>query len=292
MKSEINVLAQVYTAGCRGLVDALSFHRCLVLLVRSSKLRVRVVQCLLLNGIIFLGSIFLFARMISPLLMFILGQVVGTDSLSLPLIQSWIEWTYFVLWIAPVYLLSFILNAFWYQDIATESIEVYPKTASHSSKATGTSSITTEIAEVIHRSIFNACFFIYLALLRRWWFIYLVNLAWLISYTSFEYRWNHGGLTFEAKVQLVERNWIYYLFFGLPLAGIAVQFPSLIENGLISVAFPFILMMSSTSARVSPIAINTSRSWFTRVSLSWLERLRILIAPKILSQVFVLLISR
>ena len=222
--------------------------------------------------------------------MYILSRVVGTDSSSLSMIQSWIEWTYFVLWIAPIYLLSFILNAFWYQDIATESIEVYPKSAA--SKPTSSSSITTEIAEVIHRSIFNACFFVYLAILRRWWFLYLVNLAWLISHTSFEYRWNYSGLSFEAKVQLVERNWIYFLFFGLPLAGIAVQFPSLIENGLISVAFPFLLMMSSTSARVSPIAISPSAPWLNRLSLSWLERLRILIAPKILSQVFVLLISR
>ena len=239
-------------------MDAISFHRCLVLLVRSEKLRVRVIQCLFLNGLIFLGSIMFFNFLISPILS-------KTDT-----ILFWTEWMYYVLWIFPVYLLSFILNAFWYQDIASESIRIYPM-----KRPSVSSSLTGEIVEVIHRSIFSLCFLIFLVIIQRWRFIYLINLCWLIAYNAWEYRWIYFKKNSENKLKNFESNSIYYFFFGLPLALISFQFPSIIENGLISVSFPFLLMMAST-ANAPPGSTG---------------RVRILILPEIMSKIFIFLLK-
>lgn len=277
---------QIYTALLRGLVDAVSFHRCLVLVVRSAKIRVRLIECVLLNGFIFLGSIVVFNYAIRPLLIFALTHRLGLGLAFEP----WIEWTYFFLWIAPVYILSFVLNAFWYQDISTESVEVYPRKPGPSQSSSRP--LPLAIAEIIHQSIFNACFFLFLAILRKWTLLYLVNLAWLIAYTSFEYRWNQMQLSFESKIVLFETNWIYFLFFGLPLALIAVQFPSIVENGLISLSFPFLLMMSSTAARPTSIRLPAEFSRFLRWMMGWIERFRVLFFPQLLSKIIVFIISK
>lgn len=126
------MMDDVFTCLLRGLRDSLSLHRCLILVVKSKKLRLRLIQCLVLNGLVFLGSIFIFAKILNPLLRFMLSTILIRDPSSetaIDIIQSWIEWIYFALWIVPVYVLSFILNAIWYQDIATESIKLYPSAA-------------------------------------------------------------------------------------------------------------------------------------------------------------------
>jgi etoposide-induced 2.4 mRNA len=200
--------------------------------------------------------------------------MVGKEALDL--IHYWVEWIYFVLWIAPVYLLTFILNALWYQDIASESIRIYPMKRPPSFS----SSIAGEIAGLIHRSIFNVCFLVYLAFIRNWKLLYLLNLSWLIAYNSFEYQWIHFKVSFETKIKTIETNWVYFSFFGLPLALIAFQFPSIIENGLISVAFPFVLMMASTASR--PLCVGSGQ---------WFQRMRILIVPDLMTRIFVFFLN-
>jgi etoposide-induced 2.4 mRNA len=262
-------LPELYKNALNGLRDSISFHRCLVLVVRSEKIRLRVFQCLVLNGVIFLGSIAFFNFFLSPILYKCLELFVVKDA-SLEMIHKWIEWIYFGLWIAPVYLLSFILNALWYQDIASEAIELYPMKR----PPTLSSTLTGDIAELIHRSIFNICFLVYLVFIRRWKIVYLVSLAWMIAYNSFEYKWVHFKVSFQTKISTLESSWVYFTFFGLPLALIAFQFPSLIENGLISVAFPFLLMMASTAGRQSSSS----------------QRIRILIIPDLMARACIFII--
>ena len=265
----------------RGLLDAVSLHRCLILIVKSEKIRLRLAQCLVLNGLIFLGSIFLFSHIVTPLLRIVLARVLASPSTNsspvIDLIQGWIEWTYFTLWIVPVYLLSFILNAIWYQDIAVEAIRIYPSSAPPAGRPQSSPTPIGSIVEVIFRSIFSLVFLLFLICLARVRIAYFLYLAFLLAYNAFEYRWISSGILFTNKIATFEKNWIYFLSFGAPVAAVAVQFPSIIENGLISIAFPFLLMTASTASRPVGVTLPKGRPWWIRLPLAWLERLRVFI---------------
>ena len=268
-------MTTVYRSALLGLLDSVSFHRCLVLMVRSKKIRFGVLKCLILNGVIFLGSISFFSLIINPLWSRTLAFAVGNNSV-VEAVRYWTELVYYVFWIFPVYLLSFVLNAFWYQDIASDSIRVYPLKRP---TPVSSSTLTGDIAEAIHRAIFNICFLMYLVLVQRWRLIYLVNLSWLIAFNAFEYKWINEKMTFETKLQIVESNWIYFIAFGFPLAVISFQFPSIIENGLISVAFPFLLMMAASTPNPMPQRSGGGR------------RIRILFIPELMTKIFIILIK-
>ena len=62
----------------RGVVDAIKVHKCIPPLVRSSMVRMRTMQCFVLNGVIFLGSLIVFTFILKPIFMFVL-RMAGND---------------------------------------------------------------------------------------------------------------------------------------------------------------------------------------------------------------------
>jgi hypothetical protein len=150
------------------------------------------------------------------------------------------------------------------------------------------SSVPNEIVQVIFRSVFNLMFLLYLCVLYRWKWVYTVHLGWLIAYNSFEYRWIADKLTFDEKVLLFERNYIYYLCFGLSLSLISVQFPTTVENGLISLSLPLLIMSASTAAKPPTVSVPESLPWLDRKLLSWLQRSPVLIVPEWLTKILII----
>ncbi len=260
----------------RGLLDSVAFHRCLVLLVKSSKMRIRLMQCLCLNGLLILGSIIFFNFVLSPLLALgfrITAGYVGLSGEPHEVLKLWAEWMYYALWITPIYLVSFILNTFWYRDIALEAMAVYPMgVGSRSSSTATTGSFPGQIADMLLRLIFNFVFLVYLALLVRWRWIYVINLSFMISFNAFEYKLGH--MSFHQKVKYIEKHWLYFLNFSLWVSILVAQFPAMVENGLLAVLFPLLLMSASTSGKpVSISAVSRNQHMLVQWLLSWVEEL-------------------
>jgi len=121
----------------QGVRDSLRLDATLVFFLSSVTVRVRAAQCLLLNGLIFLGSIFLADYVWAPLLGKILelsggssGAMTASTGASIALpeesnLASWLHvlflYAYQFLWLYPLYIISFILNTVWYQDIAGQT---------------------------------------------------------------------------------------------------------------------------------------------------------------------------
>jgi hypothetical protein len=121
----------------QGVRDSLRLDATLVFFLSSVTVRVRAAQCLLLNGLIFLGSIFLADYVWAPLLGKILelsggssGAMTASTGASIALpeesnLASWLHvlflYAYQFLWLYPLYIISFILNTVWYQDIAGQA---------------------------------------------------------------------------------------------------------------------------------------------------------------------------
>ena len=236
------VLRQMYRCIRRGFLDSIALHRCLIVTMKSKKIRMRLVQCVLLNGVIFLGSIMLYSYIVSPILVYFLRFFFRDAGSSLvETVASWMEWLYYLIWVIPVYLLSFVLNTIWYQDIANESMGIM----AISVPSTGVSSLSGRIAEAIYRVIFNMVFLIFLTLIAKYRLIYLLSLSFFISLNAFEFRYKNLG----DRISIIEGNWLYFLSFGFSLSLLVVQFPTLVENGLVSLFFPSLLITASTGSK-------------------------------------------
>ncbi|XP_047150345.1 protein EI24 homolog isoform X2 [Vigna umbellata] len=112
-----------------GFGEACCLHRVVLLCMRSHNLLMRTGQCFLLNGFIFLGSIFVLKSVVIPALWWILpgqcsqfvshelcdlgGTLKFYSFLRLALIQLC-----YVLWFYPLYVFSIVLSTIWYNDIA------------------------------------------------------------------------------------------------------------------------------------------------------------------------------
>jgi 1,4-dihydroxy-2-naphthoate octaprenyltransferase len=76
-----------------------------------------VFQCSALNGGIFLFSILLFDYGLMPLLQYIVQYFMGQSTIW-GFIHTTISFIFSFIWIVPLFVLSKIINTFWFQDIA------------------------------------------------------------------------------------------------------------------------------------------------------------------------------
>jgi etoposide-induced 2.4 mRNA len=245
----MSILKSIIYSFYRGVIDSMSINKFLYLIIKSNKIRIKLVSCLILNGLIFLGSIFLFTHFLTPILRFVLSLLLSFPSVER--IQNYLEWIYYSLWISPIYLISLILNTLWYQDIANEAIAIYPSVRMEERHS---SSITGRIVDSLFRLIFNSIFLMYLFICFNLnYSLYLFNLSFLISLNSFEYKYIHFNWSSSHRIAFMERtNFVYFFGFGFPTALVASQFPRLIENGLLSLLLP-VLIMTATASRPVPV---------------------------------------
>ncbi|CAL5404966.1 unnamed protein product [Camellia sinensis] len=122
-------LKQASLLWLHGFRDACCLHRVLIYCFSSKQLAIRTGHCFLLNGLIFLGSIFIVNSVVIPTLQWILpdqcphsgsqklcssGGILKLYSfLRLGLLQL-----FYVFGLYPLYVFSFILSSLWYSDIA------------------------------------------------------------------------------------------------------------------------------------------------------------------------------
>lgn len=90
----------------------------LSLLRRKSNVSARVLQCSLLNGGIFLLSILLFDYVLIPFLGSIITYCLGQSAMLWATTKASLSFIFSFIWVVPLFVLSKIINTFWFQDIA------------------------------------------------------------------------------------------------------------------------------------------------------------------------------
>uniref|UniRef100_A0A8D9BWQ4 Etoposide-induced protein 2.4 homolog n=1 Tax=Cacopsylla melanoneura TaxID=428564 RepID=A0A8D9BWQ4_9HEMI len=85
----------------------------------ENKVSKRTIQCCLLNGGVFCGSILLFDHILLPCLLFTLRLILGSSSTYTQFYWTWINlllsWTFNALWVLPLFTLSKVINSLWFQ---------------------------------------------------------------------------------------------------------------------------------------------------------------------------------
>merc|ERR1712110_1134616 len=101
-----------FAAGC---MASVSFWKSATLFFRSAELRARTGRCFLLNGVILLGSVIVLDRFLLPLLLVL---VPINSSQHSETFHKVVGGLLYVLWLYPIYCLSFVINSLTYRKIA------------------------------------------------------------------------------------------------------------------------------------------------------------------------------
>ncbi|KAI3788874.1 hypothetical protein L2E82_01654 [Cichorium intybus] len=262
-----------------GFREALCLHRVVIYCLRSRQLMIRTGQCFLLNGFIFLGSIFILRSVIIPTLQWILPDGVADDDQDLCLSQMPIRLYAFLrlgllqliyaLWFYPLYIFSFILSTIWYNDIAQFGLTVTEKdsstnvtpsikkeastsqNATHVDKSTDLGRVMIGIAEQGYSVLLLTFFFLEVYLTGFVPYIgkalNFILLSWMYAYYCFEYKWNFSGLSLDKRLNFFESNWAFFAGFGSPCVLAIFFFSPLVSYGVMAVLFPLFVLTAAGS---------------------------------------------
>ncbi|XP_052865846.1 etoposide-induced protein 2.4 homolog [Anopheles cruzii] len=223
----------------------------------ESKVLKRVFQCSMLNGGIFMLSILIFEYVVLPGLHFFLWYLFRSST-TLTTVWGWMQPSLSLLfnsfWVAPLFLLSKIVNSLWFQDIADSAYKF------RKGRPQLIPSISKLIADMLINFLIQILFLLQSTLVKYLPVpvpfvcraIYMVHMSLLCALYSFEYKWFNMGWELHKRLTYIEQNWPYFLGFGLPLAVLSEIPNSFIISGCVfSVLFPlFIISANEATPKV------------------------------------------
>lgn len=214
----------------------------------------RLMQCCLLNGGVFLLSLVLFHYALLPLLHLCLGVLFrGHVSSIWSWLQPLLSYTFGLLWVLPVFLLSKVVNCFWFQDIADQAYRHFR------GRPQALTSISRIVADNLFSLFVQALFLIQsqlvclLPISPLGQLIGFLHLSLLYSLYTFEYKWYNMGWELHHRLHTLEENWPYFVGFGMPLALVtSVPESNLISGCLFSILFPLFIISGHEALPVAP----------------------------------------
>lgn len=224
----------------------------------ESKVLHRVLQCCLLNGGVFMLSILMFEYGVLPGLNFFLSYLFSNSG-TVATVWSWMKPSLSLLfhsfWVAPLFLLSKIVNSLWFQDIADSAYKF------RKGRPQLIPSISKLIADTLISLLIQVLFLLQSTVIKylpipvpfACSILYIVHMSLLCSLYAFEYKWFNMGWELHKRLTYIENNWPFFIGFGLPLAIISELPNSLVISGCVfSVLFPlFILSANEATPKVS-----------------------------------------
>ncbi|XP_046352994.1 etoposide-induced protein 2.4 homolog [Haliotis rufescens] len=208
----------------------------------------RIFMCCAWNGGVCWLSIFVFHYMLLPCIYWF-TELISGGSLTHGLVWSWLSpllsWTFSALWVLPLFVLSKVINCFWFQDIADAA---YLKMRGKPKSLT----LSTFIADMLF-SVTLQAFFLIQATMASSLPIYgvgqlvsVLHFCLLYSLYTFEYKWYNMGLEVHTRLSLIEINWPYFVGFGLPMAlATSLSSSTVISGCIFSILFPLFIISAN-----------------------------------------------
>ncbi|XVE48607.1 hypothetical protein DITRI_Ditri01bG0014800 [Diplodiscus trichospermus] len=276
-----------------GFREACRLHRVIVLCLRSKKLSIRTGQCFLLNGFIFLGSLFVLNSVVIPILLWLLpdhhSQFSGEEVPEFHVVFKFYSFLrgvliqlFYVFWFYPLYLFSFILSNLWYNDIAKHGFAAMGRSRPsvvdsskqndiltsdskvHASRPAGLGGIMIGIGEQVYSVLLLSFFF--LEVYATGFIPYVgkalnfILLSWMYAYYCFEYKWNFSEWGLEKRLDFFETNWAFFAGFGSPCVLAIFFFSPLVSYGVMAILFP-LFVLTATGTDAEQVISTQRRRW-------------------------------
>lgn len=217
----------------------------------DQKVMYKIFQCCALNGGVFWLSLVAFNTVILPLLHYTTKLIVGEET-SHGVIWSWVSWLisyiFGAFWVLPVFLLSRLVSALWYQDIADAA---YRKSRGRPQLP----NLSKLIADLLFSILIQVIFLLQSMLVSKipisgvGQMISLLHICLLYSLYAFEYKWFNMGWEVHQRVRYLETNWPYFAGFGLPLAVLTHLPSSFLTSGTaFAVLFPLFIISGNEAS--------------------------------------------
>ncbi|XP_021901595.1 protein EI24 homolog isoform X6 [Carica papaya] len=275
-----------------GFREACCLHRVVLLCLRSRTLLMRTAQCFLLNGLIFLGSLFVLNSVVIPTLEWMLPHQCSliTDQETCPLggilkfyylLRLGLVQLFYLFWFYPLYIFSFILSNLWYNDIAkygfaalgeSEVTAMEPsgddaltsQKNTNTNKPAGLGGIMVGIGEQVYSVLLLSFFFLevyatgFLPYIGKT--INFLLLSWMYAYYCYEYKWNFSEVPLDKRLDFFESNWAFFAGFGSPCVLAIFFFSPLVSYGVMAILFP-LFVLTATSSGAEKAIFSQRRKW-------------------------------
>jgi len=226
-----------------GIYDGLNIVHFLRIILKSKYIRYNIKKCLLLNFVIFLGSIICSSIIIKPLMSYLLFKIVNNSYYF----DFTFDIMFYLLWIIPTYIISLILSSEWYNNIVEESFLL-------SNSKNIFIPTFAKIKNVIIYSIYvNMMFVAFTTLcivMKYFYYPYGTYTSFFISiiFNSFyivelSLRLHEESLI--KRVEIFEKNCDYFLGFGLLFTILTTTESFFVSYCYFSILLPFMLINTS-----------------------------------------------
>ncbi|XP_028805051.1 protein EI24 homolog isoform X1 [Neltuma alba] len=275
-----------------GFKEACCLHRVVILCSRSRKLLVRTGQCFLLNGLIFLGSLFVLNSVVIPTLQWILpDQCSQFSSRKLcgfggilkfySFLRRGLIHFFYVFWFYPLYVFSIILSAIWYNDIAKHGYDAIDRSkspaeegssqtkssdkanASNIKRLSGLGRFMIETGELVYSIILLSVFFLkvyatgFIPFIGK--MLNFLLLSWMYAYYCFEYKWNFNKVPLDKRLDYFQSSWAFFSGFGSPCVLAIFFFSPLVSYGIMAILFPLFVLTATGSKVDQEISFEKSK---------------------------------
>ncbi|KAI9217657.1 etoposide-induced protein 2.4-domain-containing protein [Blastocladiella britannica] len=247
------IVTGVYKQFLRGLIDAtVKVPEAVTVALMSGRIRAAALKCVVLNGVLLLGSMLTYNLIIVAILAFAFG-INTSDPSDGAIVGSLLALLYTLLWVYPVFGLSFLLNSIWHQEIADEAQFIRRTQLKLTADVAPTTPQRTKLKQTIVDDLYRALMgVVFLSIAGVMWLIPFVGIplafaktAWMYSMYSFEYKWIAEGWPLEARLKLIEKDWAYFLGFGFPTTLLTFFLPTVASNAIFAMLFPLYIVTAT-----------------------------------------------
>ncbi|RMZ56444.1 hypothetical protein APUTEX25_004667, partial [Auxenochlorella protothecoides] len=223
--------------------------------------RTRTIQCTVLNGVVFLGSVLLVRHGLQPLLATTLSALLGQGPGSAA--TSLLMGAYGALWVLPAHVVSLLINTLWYAELAELTIAAGQRqalvrraerlgeglSARRSPIKARIPDPMTLISESVYRILLLCSISLQTFVLDLLPVIGRATsaalMAWLYALYSFDYKWAAHGIPLITRVSFFETHWAYFAGFGLlPILPVLLT-SFFIGSAVVGVAFPLFIILAA-----------------------------------------------
>jgi len=242
-------LIDLFLLFLQGSQDALKFHKTFLFFLSSTVIRRKSLQCFILNGVLFAGSVILYRFLLKPVVSSILPSITQADQIETA--ERAFGLGFQIFWILPIYLISFTVNGLWYNQIADSAFMLHYQTKKKPKGGGTVRDFFRTVSEGVYRGILTVSYMVVMNIVQLIPYIGnlfgFIFLSWLYCLYAFEFKWNEEKWTVEQKLSYMEKHAVYFAGFGCPVAAITVIFPKYINNGFFAMMFPLFLLLTTTT---------------------------------------------